>query len=333
MKRKLGWLILLALLLSGCQPVAVAPPPKEPEAVIKEQPAEPQPPQESEKPEVIEPTKEVPAEVEKLRIDIEQEAGVYLNAFVEITQVEQHLSYMQKPVFYGPANLVHYWNQEVGEKFYTKHLEEWQRIQDVQTRRDSSDEFSNFTVYRTQSSVFEDPENLVLLARNLSVYGYSWLQRESEVFFIDKTTGDALEPSAQLAGYGITMEDALATLQLFQEDNSQISFDDMSLAERTSLFKEEAPIQETLGELYGREKPVILNDFKSHEAYVKTRLFVAEFDGKLYYVFKLLLASLEINMLDGSYRSDLWVGVPVNYKGGELQRFDNERVDGLYQQP
>lgn len=329
MKSKILVLLILALALSACQPStpAVEPPVEEPaaEEPLVEEPVVEEP---AEEPEV-----EEEEEAQLLSVEIEEEPAVFLNAFVEINLVEENESYAEVPVFVGPTNLVNFWDQKVKEGFYTHFLDEWEQIKDVQARVDDSDDLKDFTVYRIETSVFEDPLNLVLLARNLSVYGYSWLNRDSAVFYIERATGNTIGPAEQLAGHGKTMEDTLALLQLFQDDNSQIPFDDLSVDERTALYEENEAIQNNMRAIYGSGKPVILNDFRSPEAFIRTDVFVAEIEGEVYYVVKLLLASLEENMLDSNYRDDIWVGIPVDYSGGTLTRVEDAsgQLDFIYE--
>lgn len=339
MKRKMVLILIFSLFLSSCQltaPVVQDPEKVQPEVVVtEEEPSEVNEPSveadESES-EVVESEETEPGEGQKLSIEIQKQASIFLDAFVEINLVDENESFVEIPVFKGPTNLVNFWNQEVNEKFYTEYLNYWEQIKDTQATLNDEEDFKNFTVFRIQSSVFEDSSNLVLLARNYNIYGYSLTNRDSAVFYIDKTTGDALEPADQLSGYGKTMEDALATLSLFQEENSQISFDDLTVDERKALYEEAEAIQYNLAVLYGTDKPVILNDFRSPEAYMNTEIFVAEIDGKEYYVVKLLLASLEENMLDGSYRDDIWIGLPADYDGGVLHRHDQYPgpLDAIY---
>ncbi|NLY36163.1 MAG: hypothetical protein GX046_02885 [Tissierellia bacterium] len=345
MKTKVILIMIFALIFSGCDlisPEALDPGSVEAPAVAveeEESPAEEaavesqladspeeeapaQEPQEEEGPPVVEPVLGEALEAGVLCIEVLQGPGSFIDGFVEIGPDDHNLSYIERPIFHGPTNLANFWNQEVYDRFYGQAMEDWEHIIQVQTSLDQGDEFKNYTVFRVQTSVFEDSNNLVLLGRRVAVYGYSMVTRDSAVFYIDRITGDEVEPADQLARYGKTMEEALTTLKLFQDDNSQIPFEDLSADERLALFEEGEAIQYNMAQLYGSDKPVILNDFRSAHAPLKTDVFITVIGGREYYVVKLLLASLEENMLDGSYRDDIWIGLSVDYDGGVLQRED-----------
>lgn len=322
-------IVLLALLLLACSPGE----PLEDEGVEAEEVEEVEEEHEEEV-EIEEPVLEEEEEAEEAQkpLDAELVPGfiVYLDAFVELSP--ESTSYVNLPVFSGPEALANYWSMELEEDFYRHLLLDWEHINLVQDEEDRADPFADFTLYRIDTSIFKNDSSLVILARQMSVFGYSFAQKNSKVYFIDRLSGDAIGSREQLASHGVTLEDALAQLKKFQDDNSAVPFDEMSPEVRRRLYEEELVAKEELASSYGSQGQVILNDFVSPESYEADQIFIGEIDGRDYYIFKLLLASLEESMLDNSFRDDIYVGVPVDYQGGELELEEDTSglLDGIY---
>ncbi len=324
--KRLLIIILSALLLTACTV-------KEEPQIEDEQVEEVV--EEEEIEEIIAPEEEAPLEeeeviLEPLAAEVIQGQRVFLDAFVELGP--DSTSYVDQVLFSGPENLVNYWTMELEENFYKKYLQDFQKINEIQDNVDNSDPLASITIFRLDSSVFENDTTMVVLSRIYSIMGYSFLSRDSKLFFIDRMSGDKLGSREVLASYDLTLEDALAVLKKFQDDNSRLSFEELTVEERTGLFQEDIEAKNNITQNHGYGGHIILNDFVSPEAFEADQVFVAEKEGELYYVFKILLADMEENMMDNHFRDDLYVGVPVDYQGGVLNYEEDEegRIDGFY---
>ncbi|NLY73432.1 MAG: hypothetical protein GX079_07050 [Tissierellia bacterium] len=326
MKRFTLLILILALVFTGCfAEEEVTTEDEKVEVVEKEEP-------EIEEPDIEEEEikEEEPKDVELLSAQVNKGERILLDAFVELNP--DSLSFIDLPVFQGPENLVNLWTQELDLDFYDDSLGYWDKIIEAQETLDETNDFAMMTVYRVMTSVFEDEEVLTILARSQSVFGYNMDGGYSQLFFIDRLSGDKLESIDQLKARGITLEDAFEILALFQEENSKVSFGALSSEERQGLFEEDPFYQEELASVYGRTGQIILNDFDSAEAKMRSEVFVASFDNEDYLVFEILLASLEENLLDGRFRRDEWVAIPLDYSGGKLE-FEEDKtgqIDGFY---
>lgn len=325
--RKLILLILiLVLALTGCSEQKDVLTVDEEEIVAEQEEPEVEQPQveESEK------VEEEPDMVELLDAQVSKGERVIFDAFVELNP--DSYSFVDLPVFQGPENLVNLWTQELNQDFYENSLYYWDKIVEAQETQDENNEFAMMTVYRIMTSVFEDEEVLTILARDLSVFGYNMEGGSSKLFFIDRLSGDKLESLDQLEARGIILEDALEILALFQEENSRVSFGLLSSDERQGLFEGDQAYQEQLASVYGRTGDIILNDFSSAQAKMRSEVFAASFENEDYLVFEILLASLEEDLLDGQFRWNKWVALPLDYSGGKLF-FEEDitgQIDGFY---
>lgn len=323
--KKLGLVILLiSLMLFGCQQKLYP----EPDPQLVEEEIEEAQEEIKEEPEEVEEEKEEEEELEiplvedhKLSVFIDESPRIKLDRFVELSP--NSASFIDIPYFEGPENQAGYWQFEIRENFYDDQLYIWDQIMEAQDQGDEDHPYADYTLFRLHSTVFDDDKIISLLARRMAVLGYNSLDVNSQVFFIDKNTGDKLEYTDQLASWGKTPEEAFHTLRLFQKNNSVLDPETLEPDLKQALFEEDYEALINIQDQIGPGGRIILNDFSSAQAQMRTPVFIADLGGKDYYVFKLLEASLEENLLDQSYRLDYWAALPLDYDGG----FIGDQVD------
>ena len=339
MKRILALLLILTLLFAGCDLFTTGneePGKLETEEAVEETQEETLPETEEE---VAEETSEQGPEEEptetteplggKLKITPEKSGERYLNAFVDINETPENLSYLEVPKVEGPENLANFVKQRMDEMFYKAMEENWENVVRVQDSKEQDNNYGHLTVFQIKTDVFDEGDTIVVLGRFYSVLGYEMVTTDSRVFYIDKNTGDFTDPQSQMIPLGMTMEDVANVLQHFQQEQNGV---EISVEDRAKLMGKDVETKERLAEEHGNETTLIINNFDQPESYRDFDVFLMKEGDRQYIVTKLFLARLGW-LINDNFIEEAWVRIPADYTGGklELKPDSTGQVDYIYE--
>lgn len=248
-----------------------------------------------------------------IAISVVKSDEVLLNAFVDVTP--NNYSYIETPLVTGPEELAATVSKKLDEGFYTYVKECWKEILRVQEAKDYGTEMCEVTVFRAMTVVLGEGEIITVLGETSWAFGYSSFQRETKAFHVKRTNGGFVGWPTQLEYYGKSSDEAIATLKLFQKDNTggEISEEDRKL-----LMKADLATQDKLAAALGEDKIIIINDLDEDKADGNLEIFIMKEGDKLFYVTEMTYAILGYKISDEFVRKH-WVQIPVEYNGGMLQ--------------